>query len=50
MVEGLFRLPTPSEAEPVNLGNPTEWSIRDLMAAVEAILGRRFTVTYNPLP
>lgn len=50
MVEGLFRFPTPSEAEPVNLGNPTEWSIPDLMAAVEAILGRRFTVTYNPLP
>ncbi len=50
MVEGLFRLLMSSEVEPVNLGNPVERSIRDLVAAVEAILGRRLDVTYNPLP
>jgi dTDP-glucose 4,6-dehydratase len=50
MVEGLLRLLMSSEVEPVNLGNPTEHSIRDLVAAVEAILARRLEVTYNPLP
>jgi nucleoside-diphosphate-sugar epimerase len=39
-----------SEGDPVNLGNPTERSIRDLVAAVETILGRSLEVTYNPLP
>jgi len=50
LVEGLFRLLMSSEVEPVNLGNPTERSIRDLVAAVETILGRPLEVTYNPLP
>jgi dTDP-glucose 4,6-dehydratase len=50
LVDGLFRLLMSPEVEPVNLGNPTERSIRDLVAAVEAILGRPLSVTYNPLP
>lgn len=50
LVEGLFRLLMSSEVEPVNLGNPTERSIRDLASAVEAVLGRRLDVTYHPLP
>ncbi|MBI4734827.1 MAG: SDR family oxidoreductase [candidate division NC10 bacterium] len=50
MVDGLFRLLMSSGVEPVNLGNPAERSIRDLVAAVEAILGRRLEVTFNPLP
>ncbi len=50
MVEGLFRLLMSSEVEPVNLGNPTERSIRDLVAAVGAVLDQPLTVTYNPLP
>ncbi len=50
LVEGLFRLLMSSEAEPVNLGNPAERSIRDLVAAVEAVVDQPITVTYNPLP
>jgi dTDP-glucose 4,6-dehydratase len=50
LVEGLYRLLLSSEVEPVNLGNPAERSIRDLVAAVEAILGRPLPVTYCPLP
>lgn len=50
LVEGLYRLLQSSEVDPVNLGNPTERTIRDLVAAVEAILGRSLQVTYNPLP
>jgi dTDP-glucose 4,6-dehydratase len=49
-VDGLFRLLMSSEREPVNLGNPAERTIRDLVAAVETILGRALPVTYEPLP
>jgi nucleoside-diphosphate-sugar epimerase len=50
LVDGLFRLLTSSEVEPVNLGNPAESTIRDLVAALEAILGRSLQATYHPLP
>ena len=50
LVEGLFRLLLSSEAEPVNLGNPAERTIRDLVAAIEAVLGHSLEVTYHPLP
>jgi dTDP-glucose 4,6-dehydratase len=49
-VDGLFRLLMSSEREPVNLGNPAERTIRDLVAAVEKILGHPLAVTYEPLP
>jgi dTDP-glucose 4,6-dehydratase len=49
-VDGLFRLLMSSEREPVNLGNPAERTIRDLVAAVETILGHALPVTYEPLP
>ena len=50
LVDGLFRLLMSSEGEPVNLGNPAERTIRDLVATIEKILGRSLPVTYNPLP
>jgi UDP-glucuronate decarboxylase len=50
LVDGLFRLLRSSEVEPVNLGNPAERTIRDLVTAIEGILGRPLEVTYNPLP
>ena len=50
LVEGLFRLLFSDEVDPVNLGNPTEWTIRELVATLETILGRALPVTYHPLP
>ncbi|MFB3818240.1 MAG: UDP-glucuronic acid decarboxylase family protein [Candidatus Methylomirabilales bacterium] len=50
LVEGLVRLLLSDEAEPVNLGNPAERTIRDLVAAVEQVLGCRLEVTYQALP
>jgi len=50
LVDGLFRLLLSAEVEPVNLGNPAERTIRDLVAAIGTILGRPLEVTYNPLP
>ena len=50
LVEGLFRLLLSSEVDPVNVGNPAERTIRDLVAAVEGILGGSLPVMYTPLP
>jgi dTDP-glucose 4,6-dehydratase len=50
LVDGIYRLLMSSEVEPVNIGNPSERTVRDLVMAVEAILGRRLDVTYQPLP
>ena len=49
-VEGLFRLLLSAEGEPVNIGNPTEFTIRDLVGTLERVLGRTLSVTYQPLP
>jgi len=50
LVEGLYRLLLSSEVEPVNIGNPAEFTIRELVAAVERVVGRPLAVTYEPLP
>jgi dTDP-glucose 4,6-dehydratase len=50
LVDGLVRLLLSSEVDPVNLGNPTEWTIRDLVTTIETLLGRSLPVTVHPLP
>jgi dTDP-glucose 4,6-dehydratase len=50
LVEGIYRLLLSAETDPVNLGNPAERTIRDLVAAIERVLGRPLQVTYQPLP
>ncbi|HXZ44967.1 MAG TPA: UDP-glucuronic acid decarboxylase family protein [archaeon] len=50
LVDGLYRLLMSAEVEPINLGNPAERTIRDLVAAIEAIVGHALDVTYHPLP
>jgi dTDP-glucose 4,6-dehydratase len=49
-VEGLFRLLLSAEGEPVNIGNPVEFTIRDLVATLERVLGRPLPVSRHPLP
>ena len=51
-VEGLRRL-MESEGdgmEPVNIGNPEELTIRELVDALETLLGRDLEITRRPLP
>ena len=38
------------EVDPVNLGNPTEWTIRELVTTLETLLGRPLPVVFHPLP
>jgi UDP-glucuronate decarboxylase len=51
LVEGLIRLMNADGLhEPVNLGNPVEFSIRELAAEVIRIVGDDVQLTYRPLP
>jgi UDP-glucuronate decarboxylase len=52
MVEGLCRLMDSETAVgmPVNLGNPTELTVRQLADMIVAMTGTRSNVVYRPLP
>lgn len=50
LVEGLMRLMASDEPMPVNLGNPEEFTILELVEKVGATLGRDLDVTFRPLP
>jgi len=52
LIEGLIRLMAldGEEPRPVNLGNPEECSMLDLVQAVARACGREATVTYQPIP
>jgi UDP-glucuronate decarboxylase len=51
LVDGLVRLMAAEGVhEPVNLGNPVEFSIRELAEEVFRIVGGEARVTYHPLP
>jgi UDP-glucuronate decarboxylase len=51
LVDGLVRLMTANgRHEPVNLGNPKEFTIRQLADEVARIVGREVRVVYQPLP
>ena len=52
MVDGLMRLmdSEPSPGAPVNLGNPLELTVRDLVERVIRLTGTRSKVVHRPLP
>jgi UDP-glucuronate decarboxylase len=51
LVEGLVRLMQADELyDPVNLGNPGEFSIRQLAEEIAACCGREPRISYRPLP
>src|SRR5215218_2053351 len=51
LVEGLVRLMNAEgRHEPVNLGNPVEFTIRQLAEEVSRIVGSQTRITYRPLP
>jgi dTDP-glucose 4,6-dehydratase len=50
LVEGIYRLLMSDEAEPVNIGNPDEITIREFAEEVVALTGSQSPVAYEPLP
>lgn len=50
LIEGIVRLSRSSEAMPVNIGNPVEWTILECAREVLAVTGSRSEITFKPLP
>jgi dTDP-glucose 4,6-dehydratase len=49
-VEGLYRLFTHGDQEPTNIGNPTEFTVRQLAEMVLEMTGSRSPIESRPLP
>ena len=49
-IEGFIRLSKSSEHLPVNIGNPTEFTILECAKRVLAVTGSKSTIRYEPLP
>ncbi|PYX26987.1 MAG: NAD-dependent dehydratase [Acidobacteria bacterium] len=49
-VDGIVRLSKSSEQEPVNIGNPTEFTILDCAKRVVAVSGSASKIQFEPLP
>jgi dTDP-glucose 4,6-dehydratase len=50
MVEGIYRLFLSRDPEPTNIGNPREFTVRQLAEQVLALTGSRSTIERRPLP
>jgi dTDP-glucose 4,6-dehydratase len=50
LVDGIYRLIQSDESDPVNIGNPTEMTIRQLAEAIIALTGSRSRIVARPLP
>jgi dTDP-glucose 4,6-dehydratase len=50
LVEGVFRLMHGAEWRPVNIGNPVEYSVREVAELILELSGSRGGIVYKPLP
>jgi dTDP-glucose 4,6-dehydratase len=50
LVEGIYRLLMSNEVDPVNIGNPTELTIREFGERINQITGNPSGVVFQPLP
>jgi dTDP-glucose 4,6-dehydratase len=49
-IEGILRLSRSDEHTPVNIGNPTEWTILECAKAVLRVTGSKSSIVQRPLP
>ena len=49
-IDGILRLSKSDEHGPVNIGNPSEWTVLDCAKAVLRITGSASQIAYRPLP
>ena len=50
LVEGVFRLMHGAEWQPVNIGNPAEYSVKEVAELILELSGSRSEIVYKPLP
>jgi dTDP-glucose 4,6-dehydratase len=49
-IEGIYRLFMRGDNEPTNIGNPNEFTVRQLAELVVALTGTKSEIVYKPLP
>jgi len=50
LIEGLIRLMKSQETRPVNIGNPVEYSVREVAEMIIELSGSQSEISYQPLP
>ena len=50
LIEGIVRLSRSDEHDPVNIGNPSEWTILECAREVQALIGSHCEIVFKPLP
>jgi dTDP-glucose 4,6-dehydratase len=50
LIDGMLRLAWSNVGEPVNIGNPEEFTILECARAVQALTGSRSEIVFQPLP
>src|SRR5689334_21678888 len=50
LIEGIYRLLLSDYAQPVNIGNPNEISLKEFAEEILELTGRTVNITYKPLP
>jgi dTDP-glucose 4,6-dehydratase len=50
LIEGVIRLMKSEETRPVNIGNPVEYSVREVAEMVINLSGSQSEISYQPLP
>lgn len=50
LIDGIFRLAMSKEHEPINIGNPTEMTVKQFAEVILKITGSSSKITYKPLP
>lgn len=50
LIDGIMRLSKSEEHDPVNLGNPTEWTILECAREIQSLIGAQSEILFRPLP
>jgi dTDP-glucose 4,6-dehydratase len=50
LIDGIVRLSKSAEHDPVNIGNPTEWTILECAREIQSLIGSQGEIVFRPLP
>jgi dTDP-glucose 4,6-dehydratase len=50
LIDGILRLAKSDEHDPVNIGNPDEWTILECAQKIQALVGSHCAIEFRPLP
>jgi dTDP-glucose 4,6-dehydratase len=50
LIAGIVKLSRSAEHDPVNIGNPVEWTILECAKEVQALIGSHCEIVFKPLP